>query len=81
VCSSVEAETEQSDSVATVDEIVVDCGRASPLAQFRTVALDGYEVRADDDAETRRLASLGLTPKTAPIVMIDGPGQRSAFDK
>ena len=79
--SSVEAETEQSDSVATVDEIVVDCDRASLLAQFWADALDGYEVRAYDDAEIRRLASLGLTPETDPIVMIDGPGPTFCFQQ
>ena len=81
VGSSVDAEAEQSDSVATVDENVVDCERASLLAQFWAAALDGYEVRAYDDAEIRRLASLGLTPDTDPIVMIDGPGPTFCFQQ
>jgi hypothetical protein len=75
------AETEQSDPVAALDEIVVDCERASLLARFWAAALDGYEVRAYDDAEVRRLASLGLTPETDPIVMIDGPGPTFCFQQ
>ena len=67
--------------MATVDEIVVDCERASVVAQFWAAALDGYVVRAYDDAEIRRLASLGLTPETDPIVMIDGPGPTFCFQQ
>ena len=67
--------------MATIDEIVVDCERASRLARFWAAALDGYEVRAYDDAEIRRLASLGLTPETDPIVMIDGPGPTFCFQQ
>ena len=67
--------------MATVDEIVVDCERASSLARFWAAALDGYEVRAYDDAEIRRLASLGLTPDTDPIVMVDGPGPTFCFQE
>ena len=35
--------------------------------------LDGFEVRAYDDAEIARLAALGLTPETDPSVAVDGP--------
>ena len=67
--------------MATVDEIVVDSARAPLLAQFWAAALDGYEVRAYDDAEIRRLASLGLAPETDPIVMVDGPGPTFCFQE
>ena len=67
--------------VATLDEIVVDCERAARLAQFWAAALDGYEVRPYDDAEIRRLATLGFTPETDPVVMIDGPGPTFCFQQ
>lgn len=55
-------------------EIVLDCHHASALATFWAEALDGYDIRAYDDAEIERLASLGYTPDTDPTVAIDGPG-------
>lgn len=55
-------------------EIVLDCSHASALAKFWAEALDGYQIRAYDDAEIKRLASLGYTPDTDPTVAIDGPG-------
>ncbi|WP_163543208.1 VOC family protein [Occultella kanbiaonis] len=60
--------------MATLREIVIDCGNAPALARFWAAALDGYEVRAYDDAEVARLAGLGLTPETDPTVAVDGPG-------
>ncbi|TDE94885.1 VOC family protein [Occultella glacieicola] len=60
--------------MATLREIVIDCRDAPALARFWAAALDGYEVRAYDDAEVARLASLGLTPETDPTVAVDGPG-------
>jgi hypothetical protein len=60
--------------VATLREIVIDCRDAPALARFWAAALDGYEVRAYDDAEVGRLADLGLTPETDPTVAVDGPG-------
>lgn len=55
-------------------EIVFDCRSAARLARFSADLLDGYAVRAYDQAEIERLAKLGLTPKTDPTVMVDGPG-------
>ncbi len=55
-------------------EIVLDCYQAPALARFWAEALDGYDIRAYDDAEIERLASLGYTPDTDPTVAIDGPG-------
>ncbi|CAM3486180.1 VOC family protein [Occultella aeris] len=60
--------------MATLREIVIDCRDAPALARFWAAALDGYEVRAYDDAEVARLAGLGLTPETDPTVAVDGPG-------
>lgn len=36
-------------------------------------------MRAYDDEEIARLAALGLTPETDPVVMVDGPGPTLCF--
>jgi len=41
--------------------------------------LSGYAVRPYDEAEIIRLAALGLTPDTDPVVMVDGPGPTLCF--
>jgi hypothetical protein len=58
----------------TLKEIVFDCKRAAPLARFWAQVLAGYAVRPYDDEEITRLAKLGYTPETDPIVLVDGPG-------
>jgi hypothetical protein len=50
--------------------IVLDCRHASALARFWEVAL-GWRIRPYDEAEVARLAALGLTPETDPMVAID----------
>ncbi len=60
--------------MAEIREIVFDCERSSVVAHFWAGVLDGYEVRAYDTAEIERLANLGLTPETDPLVAVDGPG-------
>jgi hypothetical protein len=55
-------------------EIVIDADHPASLARFWAAAIDGYAVRAYDDAEIARLAAKGLTPETDPYVLIDGPG-------
>ncbi|WP_342240460.1 VOC family protein [Inquilinus sp. OTU3971] len=55
-------------------EIVFESRSAPALARFWASALDGYAVRAYDQAEIDRLAALGLTPETDPVVLVDGPG-------
>lgn len=62
-------------------EIVFDAAHPAALARFWAAALDGYAVRAYDDAEIARLASLGFTPETDPSVMVDGPGVTLCFQK
>lgn len=62
-----------------IQEIVFDCDKPSHLAAFWSEVLDGYSVRAYDEAEIARLAALGLTPDTDPTVMIDGPGPSICF--
>lgn len=59
--------------------IVFDCSRAAPLARFWAEVIEGYAVRAYDDEEIARLAALGLTPETDPVVMVDGPGPTLCF--
>ncbi|MBW9053628.1 VOC family protein [Rhizobium mesosinicum] len=60
-------------------EIVIDCDQPSRVARFWAAALDGYEILPYDDQEIARLAALGLTPETDPVVMMEGPGTRLCF--
>lgn len=60
-------------------EIVFDCTHAAPLARFWAALLEDYDVRAYDDEEIARLAGLGFTPDTDPVVMVDGPGPSLCF--
>jgi len=53
--------------------VVIDCHMAPELAHFWAGVIDGYAVRAYDDAEIARLASLGFSPATDPTVAVDGP--------
>ena len=63
----------------TLKEIVFDCKRAAPLARFWAQVLAGYAVRPYDDEAITRLAKLGYTPETDPIVLVDGPGPSLCF--
>jgi hypothetical protein len=67
--------------MAAFDQVVVDCARAPALARFWASVLDGYRVRAYDDAEIARLAKLGFTPETDPVVLVDGPGPSLCFQQ
>ena len=62
-----------------INEIVFDCDKPSTLAAFWVNLLDGYAIRAYDEAEIARLAALGFTPETDPTVMVDGPGPSVCF--
>jgi hypothetical protein len=64
-----------------IREIVFDCHRPAMLARFWAELLDGFDVRAYDEEEIARLAALGLTPESDPIVMVDGPGLKLGFQK
>jgi len=64
-----------------LQEIVFDCEHAPRLARFWASAIDGYAVRPYDDAEIARLAGLGLTPETDPVVMVDGDGPSLCFQQ
>ncbi len=59
-------------------EIVLDCRHAAKLARFWEVAL-GWQIRPYDEAEVARLAGLGLTPDTDPMVAIDSPDGSLTF--
>lgn len=65
--------------MGAIQEIVFDCDKPAKLAQFWAEMLDGYAVRAYDEAEIARLAALGFTPDTDPTVMVDGPGPSICF--
>jgi hypothetical protein len=58
--------------IGRLTAIVLDCREAAPLARFWAEAL-GWAVRAYDEAEVARLASLGYTPQTDPSVAVDAP--------
>ncbi|WP_395676557.1 VOC family protein [Inquilinus sp.] len=62
-----------------LQEIVFESRSAPALARFWAAALDGYAVRPYDRAEIERLAALGLTPETDPVVLVDGPGPSLCF--
>jgi hypothetical protein len=64
-----------------IDSVTVDARHPAALARFWAAALEGYAVRAYDEAEIARLAALGLTPETDPTVMVDGPGPTLCFQK
>ena len=64
-----------------IDSITVDAEHPASLARFWAAVLEGYAVRAYDEAEVARLATLGLTPETDPTVMVDGPGPTLCFQK
>jgi hypothetical protein len=67
--------------MAELSAIVIDCHQAPALARFWASVIDGYAVRAYDDAEIARLASLGLTPESDPTVAVDGPGPTLFFQQ
>ena len=60
-------------------EVVFDCKHPAALARFWAALLEDYAVRPYDDAEIARLAGLGLTPETDPVVMVDGAGPTLCF--
>ena len=67
--------------MARLTQLVVDSRRPAPLARFWAAALDGFEVRAYDDEEIARLASIGRTPETDPCVIVDGPSLEICFQE
>lgn len=66
-------------AAARLKEVVFDCRHPASLARFWAALVEGYAVRAYDDAEIARLAALGLTPESDPVVMVDGPGPSLCF--
>jgi hypothetical protein len=67
--------------MATIKDIVVDCEQPPVLARFWAEVLDDYAIRPYDDEEIERLAGLGLTPETDPVVFVDGPGPNICFQQ
>ncbi len=51
----------------------------SALARFWAEALDEFEIRACDDDEIARLASIGRTPETDSCLIVDGPSLEICF--
>ena len=67
--------------MASLKQIVIDCEHPAGLAQFWSAALDNFEIRPYDNEEIARLATLGFTPETDPVVLVDGPGIEICFQK
>jgi len=67
--------------MARLTQIVFDCERPAALARFWAAALDDFAVRAYDQDEIDRLAALGFTPETDPIVLVDGPNLEICFQQ
>jgi len=67
--------------MARLKQIVIDCHHPAGLATFWAAALDDFDVRVYDDAEIARMAALGLTPETDPVVILDGPYVEICFQK
>jgi Glyoxalase-like domain len=67
--------------MAFLKQIVIDCEHPASLARFWSAALDNFEIRPYDDEEIARLATLGFTPETDPVVLVDGPGIEICFQK
>jgi hypothetical protein len=67
--------------MGSIKEIVFESETPSALARFWVAVLDGYAIRAYDEAEIARLAALGFTPETDPVVMVDGPGPSLCFQR
>jgi hypothetical protein len=67
--------------VTKLKDIVFDCHNAARLARSWAAALDDYEIRPYDQVEIERLAALGLTPETDPVVMVDGPHGSLCFQE
>ena len=61
-----------------IEGIVLDCRHAAELAQFWQAAL-GWQIRPYDEAEIAKLAALGRTPQTDPMVAIDSPDGSLVF--
>jgi hypothetical protein len=53
----------------------------SALARFWAEALDEFEIRAYDDDEIARFASIGRTPETDPCLIVDGPSLEICFQE
>lgn len=67
--------------MARLTQLVVDSRAPAVLARFWASALDDFEIRAYDDAEIARLASIGRTPATDPCVILNGPTFEVCFQE
>ena len=71
----------QARRMARLTQLVVDSRAPAALARFWASALEDFEIRAYDDAEIARLASIGRTPETDPCVILDGPRFEVCFQE
>jgi hypothetical protein len=60
--------------MASLWNVVFDCGHPASLARFWAAAVDGYAVAPYDDEEIARLQALGYSgPEEDPGVIVEGP--------
>jgi hypothetical protein len=71
----------QTDDVARIHDIVVDCRHPASLARFWAATLDGYDIAPYDDEELSRLRANGIDdPEDDPSVLVESdPGVRPRF--
>jgi hypothetical protein len=63
--------------MALLADIVIDCAHPAALARFWAASLDGYTVAPYDDAELRRLRSIGIEdPEDDPSVLVMATSDR-----
>ena len=72
---------DQDGPVARLTQLVIDSRRPAVLARFWAAVLNDFTIRAYDDAEVARLASVGRTPETDPCVILDGPSFEICFQE
>jgi hypothetical protein len=64
--------------MARLEQLIVDCEHPAALARFWAEVLDDFAIRPYDDAEIERLAVLGFTPETDPVVALPSGADRAA---
>jgi len=67
--------------MARLVQIVVDAVNPVTLARFWAATLEEFEARPYDDDEVARLAALGHTPATDPMVILDSAHLELCFQR
>lgn len=67
--------------MARFKQLIFDSEHPASLSRFWVAALEDFDIRPYDDEEIARLAALGFTPETDPVVILDGPMFELCFQK